>query len=92
MLKKIFGYFLIISAVFFIVLGIASGYGKSPYCSQLISNYKQDSFRYAYIYEKEVKNPNGSCYNHFTAVKLISNLIMLGWGIYLIQANNKKVS
>jgi hypothetical protein len=83
MWKKIIGCILIISSALFIIVGVSKDFNKTPYCEGLIANYKQNSTSYEYEYIKEVKNPNGSCYNHFTVIKLMSNLIVLGFGVYL---------
>jgi len=91
MWKKIIGYILIIISVLIIVAGISSRFYKTPYCERVIANYEQSPASYEYEYIEEFKNPSGSCYNHFTALKLVSNLIVFGFGVYLIGEPKKKI-
>jgi len=92
MWKKIIGYILIITSVLFIVVGISSRFYKTPYCERLIADYRNNPVGYEYTYINEVKNPGGQCYNHFTAIKLMSNLIVLGCGIYLASNHKTKIT
>jgi len=92
MWKKIIGYILIAVSVLIIVVGISSRFYKTPYCEGLVKSYRQNPTDYEYKYIKEVENPNGSCYNHFTAIKLISNVIVLGFGVYLVKKGKQKVA
>lgn len=90
MWKKIFGYILIAVSILFIAGGISSRFIKTPYCERVIADYRQNPVRYEYAYAEEVKSPDGACYNHFTAIKLVSNLVIFGFGVYLIGGNKKK--
>jgi len=91
MWKKIIGYILIAVSVLIIVVGVSSRFYKTPYCERVIENYEQDPANYEYEYIGEFKNPNGACYNNFTAIKLVSNLIILGFGVYFIRSIKKRI-
>lgn len=87
--KKIFGYVLIATSILFIVVGLSGRFYKTPYCDHLIANYRQNPSGYEYEYVGEVKSPNGQCYNHFTALKFVSNAIVFTFGFYLLKSNKR---
>lgn len=85
MWKKILGYFLITYSLFIMAVGLYTTFNKSPYCEWLAQQYDNPYHDYTEQYVEEFKIPSGSCYNHFMKRRLLTTLISLGLGMWLVQ-------
>lgn len=83
--KKLLGSLMIITSSFIIFVGLTTSFNKSPYCEWLAEKRDSSNEYYVNKYIEEFKYPSGQCYNRFLKKRLLSNLIVLSFGIYLVS-------